>query len=401
MGRQVELKFSLDDLKSVVHEHLHLEDDRIVDIMTAVYIANRFNADPLWMQIVAPPSNAKTELLRAFDGYPQTQFISNLTPSALVSGTIPKGEQPDPSLVYHLNNKLAVLKDFTTILSMRHENQQEIIAQLREMYDGQYSKIFGNGKRVEWNGKFGLLAACTPVWDKHYGLIGTMGDRFLLYRSNSENGRKTGMCALTGVGYEGSMREKIRKALHRFIGQFEKMKSIQFENSEEVKHKLVDLACFCAVCRCPVHRDPYKRDVLYQPEPEGTPRLVKQFAMLGMGLALAHGKTSIDESIFNIIKKVGVDLVPPMRMKLIRYLHRTHAFEFSDEWRPTPDVIEATGIPGRTANEKLEDLMVVGAVNRKRGATDGDDEQGRGRPPWLWQISNTLLDHAGGAEVLK
>jgi hypothetical protein len=132
------LTYLLDELKKIIHKWFYIENDTIIDVVIATYIANRFNTDPVWMMIIAPPSNTKTELLRAFDGHKDAYFISNLTPSTLVSGIIPKRGRPDPSLLPHLNDKIVILKDFTTVLSIRSEQQQEILAQLREAYDGQY-----------------------------------------------------------------------------------------------------------------------------------------------------------------------------------------------------------------------------------------------------------------------
>jgi hypothetical protein len=39
---------------------------------------------------------------------------------------------------------------------------------MASLYDGAYSKDFGNGKHVEWHGKVGLLAGVTPVIDREY-----------------------------------------------------------------------------------------------------------------------------------------------------------------------------------------------------------------------------------------
>jgi len=188
------LEYRLGEVKNVVHKWLMIKDDRVVDVIIATHIANRFQTDPEWLIVIGPPSHTKTELLRAFDGHKDTMFVSNLTPATLVSGItpatlvsgiIPKGKNPDPSLLLKLDGKTMILKDFTTILAMRSENQQEIISQLREIYDGQYSKMFGNGKIVDWKGHVGLLGACTPIYDKHYGVIGSLGDRFLLYRTGN------------------------------------------------------------------------------------------------------------------------------------------------------------------------------------------------------------------------
>ena len=387
------LTFPLNNLKKVVHNWFYIEKDEVIDIVVATYIANRFNTDPLWMMIIAPPSNTKTELLRAFDGHKDAYFISNLTPSTLVSGIIPKKGRPDPSLLPHLNDKIVILKDFTTVLSIRSEQQQEILAQLREAYDGQYSKIFGNGKEINWKGRFGLIAACTPVYDSHYGVIGAMGERFLLYRSESINGGQMGLQAQKIVGREDEMRAEIRNAFQRFIDQFGDLKDTHFVQDETVNLMIVALACFVAYGRCPVARDRYTQCVKYQPMPEGTPRLVKQFMQIGMGLALAHGKNVIDQHIFEYIKKIGRDLIPVQRLAVLNYLWEARAIEFLDRWQITREIADAVNIPGTTTKLLLEDLMVAGALNRKRG------DSSTGRPPYEWQVSQQLGQWIGQAEV--
>ena len=131
----------LADVKRVVNKWLYLEDPYIIDVILSVYVANRIEGDPVWMMLIGPPSSAKTELLRSFDGHENAYFLSSLTPSTLVSGMPQKKNMEDPSLLLKLDDKLLVVKDFTSILSMRSESQQEIIAQLREIYDGKYSKV--------------------------------------------------------------------------------------------------------------------------------------------------------------------------------------------------------------------------------------------------------------------
>ena len=387
------LEYPLTELKTIIHKWFYLEDDRMVDIMAAVYIANRFKADPVWFIVIAPPSNTKTELLRSFDGHKNAFFLSNLTPATLVSGKKTKNN-PEPSLLPKLNDKLVVLKDFTTILSMRSESRQEILAQLRETYDGQYSKAFGTGKTFNWKGRFGLIAACTPVYDSHYGVIGSMGERFLLYRSDSLNGQKMGLQAQKIVGQEEEMRSEIREAVHKFIDQFECLENVSFEKNEDVNNMIISLSCFCAYARCPVERDWHTQHIKYDPMPEGTPRLVKQFMQIGMGLALAYGKNSIDFEVYETVKKIGRDLIPAQRLKILNHLWEERAFEFCNEWKTTREISEAINRPTTTVKLLLEDMMVVGALNR-------DSKQDGSNVPYTWQLTNQICDWIGQSELFE
>lgn len=386
------LEYPLEEVKAAVKPWLFLEDDRIIDVMCATVIANKFKTDPLWIIFIGPPSHAKTELLRGLDGHPSAYFLSNLTPATLVSGKPKKGE--DPSLLPKLTDKTLVMKDFTTVLTMRSESQQEILSQFREIYDGSYSKAFGTGKEFFWKGHVGLIAACTPVYDKHYSVIGSLGDRFMLYRIENSKEEEVGLLAQSIVGQEQRMRGEIREAVHKFLDQFKSLGNIQFEKDEIVNRDIVTLACFCAHARCPVDRDRYSQAVQYAPLPEGPARLVKQFMQLGMALALVHGKRVIDVSIYEILKKVGRDLISAQRLSVLKHLWAEKVFEYIKEWRTTREISDALNMPATTGKLLLEDLMIVGLLNRQRS---GDGETA----PYQWQWSQRGYDYAAGAKVFE
>lgn len=392
LGKKNELQYPLDDLKKVVHKWMYLENDEVIDVMIATHIANKFKADPVWMIIIGPPSHTKTELLRAFDKHPDVYFLSNLTPATLVSGIKPKNGVNDPSLLPKLNDKTLILKDFTTLLSMRSEQQQEIIAQFREIYDGRYTKVFGTGKKVDWQGRVGLIAACTPIYDKHYGMIGTLGDRFLLYRCDEQDNEKMGLQAHKIVGREDVMRDEIRTAVHKFINQFS-IADIHFTQDEQITVMIIQLACFVAIARCPVDRDRYSGAVEYEPMPEGSARLVKQITQIGMALAMIHGKTCIDAEIYDIVKKIGRDLISAQRLKIIKQLWTDRVMDFLDEWRTTKEIAEALNRPSTTTVRLLEDLMVVEVLKRTR---DGEADNS----PYQWQLARPVCDMIETSEVL-
>ena len=169
---------SLKEVKEAAKRFLLLEDDNIIDVATAVYVANKFDSDPLWIFLCGPPSSAKTEILRAMDGHDNVILLSSMTSSTLISGKTIKG-QGNQSLLPKLNGKLLIIKDFGTILTMYREARGEIFAQLREVYDGQFAKAFGTGETISWKGKVGLLAATTPVIDKYMSVNAMLGERFL------------------------------------------------------------------------------------------------------------------------------------------------------------------------------------------------------------------------------
>ena len=142
----------------------------------------------------------------------------------------------------------------------------------------------------------------------------------MLFRSSNPDFQAMGLKTQEMVGMEEEMRMEIQEAFHKFLSQFSGLESITFTQHDIINSKIVALACFCAHARCPVDRDYRTRNVQYIPEPEGPGRLVKQFTQIGKGLSLVHGKTTIEADEYEILQKIGRDLVSPQRLKIIKYL---------------------------------------------------------------------------------
>src|SRR5437899_8992194 len=66
-----------------------------------------------------------------------------------------------------------LIKDFTTVLSMKRDKRSVILSQLREIHDGQFRRDFGTGVTKIWNGRVSIVAAVTPVLDRHYSIFST------------------------------------------------------------------------------------------------------------------------------------------------------------------------------------------------------------------------------------
>jgi hypothetical protein len=380
-----------------VNEYLYLEDDRIVDVLLAAYIANQvIDADPIWLLIIASSSNAKTELLRTFDGLDDAYFLSELTEKTFVSGDKnPKGGQ-NPSLLYRLNNKVLVFKDFTTVLSMYREKRSAIIAQMREIADGKFTKAFGTGDEIDWKGKVGFLGACTHIYFKHHAVINTMGERFLIYRNDSKDYIRMGKKAAEMTGRETEFRNKIRTSIHKYCKQFKNIKVPGRTNvrvQPKIDDKIIHLAKLVAVARTGVDRERSSRTLSYTPHPEGPGRLIKQLKVIAIGLALAHGKSNITKPIFKIVKKIASDAIPELRMEVLQFLWDENAIQNDKDdlstrqkkWIRTSDVATEIKKPTSSVLMVLEDLMTLRIVNRKiDDFARGERERNK---PYLWQIS--------------
>jgi hypothetical protein len=382
----------LNEVKESAENFLLLEDSNIIDVACAVYVANKFHSDPLWMFLTGPPSSAKTEILRAMDGHDSVTLLSSLTPQTLISGKRFK-DGSDPSLLPKLNGNLLIIKDFGTILTMYREARGEIFAQLREVYDGQYAKAFGTGVSIEWKGKLGLLAATTPVIDRYMAVNQMLGERFLHYRVGDENAQGVAGYAFRNVFEEEGDREIFRTCMNGFLAQFDGNLSVDVAEVVGVREKIMAIAILCAHARAAVYRNGYDQTLLSMPQPEGPARLVKQFKLLAMGLATVRGSGEMNNGIYEIVKKTAKDTLPRLRLQVLEALWELYTLDPND-WPKTKDVAMTAGMPVNTAKLELENMHLLRLVQRD---LDGD----RDKAAYIWQPTELMCRLVENSECFK
>ena len=73
------------------------------------------------------------------------------------------------------DGQILVFKDFTIVLEMSRDKRQAVLAQFREIYDGKFDKVWGNGQELHWEGRLGFVAGVTPAIDKHHAVMAILG----------------------------------------------------------------------------------------------------------------------------------------------------------------------------------------------------------------------------------
>ena len=368
----------LDAFKKVCHKWLHIENDEYIDVVFGVAFANRLDVKPVWLYLVAPPGGGKTEIVQSFDGHSSIYALTTLTPHTLMSGKIPEPgkKEEDPSLLPKLDGKILVIKDFTSILSLRHDEVREIFGQLRDAYDGTSRAVYGTGKDISYKSKFGIIAAVTNVIDKHLNLLSILGERFLTYRlpklSETEIEARTEMAAENKSAK--TQEKEIKEAAHAVLD----LKPEPANMSKELKKKLGKIARFVAVARAGIRRDGQKKEIEALPDPEIPTRLVKQFVSLAQGIAMTRERKEVTEDEVRLVGKVALGSIPPMRLEVLRCLMRVY-----------PKSMTAKGIAGKlmlkvnygksTTERRLEDLYVLGIVEKSKADKDP-------LTPWDWSV---------------
>jgi hypothetical protein len=345
----------LEEVVGAFDELLLLPDHGAVYVTLAGVVANYAHGDVVWPLLVGPSGCGKSELITAVTSAPGVWPLSSLTPQTLLSGFERKGT---PASLLLQIGKFGILafKDLTTVLTMHREARSQIIGQLREVADGKTEKNFGNGLRLEWEGKLGFLAGVTPIIDEQHSFISVMGERFLLYRLPEVPRAEIARRSLARRGREPELRQRIRATVGDFLEQFVGCGVLALPDN--LTEHLVVLSDMVTRARSGVPRD-YNGNLAFIPEPEAPTRLAKQLAQLGAALL----KIGVDKTeTGRLIRKAGWDSVPAVRCAVLDCLAR------QPEPVPMSTIQEETGLPERTAARVVEDVVVLGLARREKDA---------------------------------
>jgi hypothetical protein len=353
---------ALHDLLSRFQHYLHMPDTGTVETVLGAYAANVLPGDPVWLMLVGPPSSGKSEILGAIRGLLHLFPAATLTEAALLSG-VRRDEQADDAQGGLLREMggfgILHMKDFTSVLSMNRDTRASLLAALREIYDGSWTRWLGvdGGRSLHWEGKMGLLGGVTQALDSHHGVMAEMGPRFVLYRLPPVDGQEQARRALSRTGKEAEMRDELRQEVRRFVEALPLKAATDqaLTHATHVKEEMEWLplvAEFASRCRSAVERDSYTREVVFVPDPEGPARLVRSAAQLLRGLATI-GVTA--DRGRELVTKVMLDCIPPVRRAVLDYLTGQKGAE-------ARSILESTGLPPQTLRRALEDFRCLGVV---------------------------------------
>jgi hypothetical protein len=362
----------------ICRRHLHLPDPGALYAILGAVAANRMDGDPVWALIIGPPGSGKTELLNGLVRLPDVHPAATMTEAALLSGTPAKQKADDArgGLLRVIGDHGIILcKDFGSVLSMNRDARAMVLAALREIYDGSWTRHVGTdgGRTLHWSGKVGLIAGCTPAIDRHHAVMGSMGERFALYRLPETDGEAQATRALGNFGNEHRIRAEISEAVSDLFAGIA-CDTGPRDLTDAERTRIIDLAGLAVRCRSAIERDPYTRDIELIPEPEAPGRLAGMLARVLAGLE-AIGCPPAD--CWSVLRKLALDSMPAVRRSVLEHLIAT------DKTLTTTAIGEALQYPTTTVRRALEELAAFGVLHRQAGGHGTADTWSP--TEWTWQ----------------
>ena len=358
-AQQTASPYTLAETIAVFKNYLYMPDPGPLCFDLGVVVANHFPGDAVWGLKVGAPGFGKTETLNGISGLQSVKAISTLTVPGLLSGTSKREKHKDArgGLLLEIGNfGIIALKDFGSILSMNRDARAELLAALREIYDGSLTRYVGSdgGRCLHWAGKVGIVGCTTPAIDHAHAVMQTLGERFVLYRMPEEGRGKRAQMALGRGKDEATMRAHIADAVTGLFASISIPDDFPAFTDQETK-SLIALADLTATCRSAVIRDPYRREIELIPGAEVPTRLVvclgklyRAFMLIGMSQQEAWG----------LIKKVALDSMPQIRRNLLEILLQ------HDAGLETKLAAVAAGYPTETTRHALQDLACYNVLQR-------------------------------------
>jgi hypothetical protein len=352
---------------------LYLPDILPLFAVLGTVAANMLEGDPVWLLLIGPPGGGKTELLQPLTALNTVHFTSTLTEASLLSATPTREKTKDATggLLRKIGDWGVLLcKDFTSVLSMNRDSRASVLAALREIYDGCWTRHVGTdgGRTLHWSGKLGLIGACTSIIDSHHAVIAAMGERFIMFRLPAIDEEELTRRALDHQGAEIKMRAELASVTKALFAALPEKSSRPLTDQET--QRLIALATLVVKCRSAVERNGYSREVELIPEAEAPSRLALALSHLFAGLTLI-GASRADS--WRVINRVALDSMPALRKQVIGILAGTSGPV------DTITVAEAIRYPTQTTRRTLEDLTAHGVLSRI--------SQGQGKAD-LWRLSD-------------
>jgi hypothetical protein len=366
---------------------LYLPDPEIIDVIYGTVLANRLDGDPLWLLVVGPPGCGKTAGLLTLSKAFSVMTTTTITPATLISGMKLAGGA-DPSLIPKLDGKVLIIKDFTTILSMRREAREEIFGILRDAYDGEIEKWFGHGVHRHYKSKFGILAGVTAKIEEMSNEHTVVGERFVKYymrpggASRINVGEPAIRRVVANLGKESAKRDELTEISRLFLDADITMEPPKIGKYEA--DKIIALAQWTAAMRGAVARDKYTKKLVHLPATEIGTRLAGQYCKLASGLAMFRGRAEVTHEDLLVVAKVARDSAPDLRQTFIREMYVRQ----SNNWITSNELADAVRLPNDTVYDALVDANMLGLVNRK--AHGGQV---------TWQLSKSMMRIMHGLDL--
>jgi hypothetical protein len=358
----------LSDLHALLDQYVsaptrHDDLDLVLAAVYAVHLGTEDGRPPFWLLFVDPPASGKTAIVMSVrPATDRVVFLDALTAESFMSGAVSKQGAKAAKLLPQLHHKCLVVKDLTTLFSMKHDLVRKILGDLQSIYDGEYSKAIGTGfdgkAVIESQSYFGFVGCITPAaLQGHQRYLANIGTRFLIYQ------RPPMTSADRARGYE-LQNQADRAALKTVLQEkaCEHVKALFEEKPRATLPRAVDLYLrtlseYVRLGRTPVFKDEDGGRVLGVAEEPF--RVYQQLRLAVEALAVVRGHAEVMAADVDVVRRLALSSILHRRYEAMRALQQ------APDQTLTPALAgEAMRLGDDQTRTWLKDLVDVGLLQK-------------------------------------
>lgn len=351
-------------------------DRSVLDLVIATYIAAKLRTiPPIWLMLVGAPSSFKTELVRLID-LPEIYSLDTLTENAFASGYVrPDGTDPD-DLLPRLDGKCFVIKDLTTLFSLKEDTIKKILGDLTSIFDGKYEKFTATRGEVRYFSQFSMVTCITPaILSKHHNYMHQLGGRFFFIRvpELSPDMLKQGHV----IAWDATNREErikyARQIVSTYCHQLSEKAIVLYPKIQPEAPAIQEWINIAADFIARARGTTTTKHLSFEKETEGTGkekidyyevsnpqieqpwRILNQLRSLARVLAVMRERTEVTQAELESLKAITISSMPIDRAVVVAELLR------EDKLIPR-EVGERINKSAKTAGRDLKELVALGLV---------------------------------------
>jgi len=359
---------------------------------------------PFPLVLIGPPSSGKTTVLNFFNELDGVSYTTDgFTSSALVSmhmGT-KKSELSKNDLLPRMRRKVVLVRDMSVLFSKRDEDLRDLIGKLTRVFDGE-GLVMDSGPHGErgyiGDYSFMMLAASTPIRNRVWRLMGSLGSRFFFqhFPTKTKNDAELAnqLAGLPSKTKEHACREATTEIVRTLWQEYPTgIDWLRSADPDECLNFITQCGRLLSCLRSEpgtLQHDGNKKfiDEFVEPNIEQPDRVINLLYNFARGHALACGRTQLTEEDLPLILRISLDSTPPTRMALIRALITNKGSLNTEQ----AQVI--LGKANQLAGREMEILRILGICKSVSAHT------GVGRPHntiefaegFTWLLSERFID---------
>jgi len=356
-GAKEEVYGSLEEVYQEYDRFYHVEDYRKIDLLLATTLSVNTPDKNVWLMFVGASGVGKSMMTNPINHVKSgnmdvAHMVSDITTNTLVSGQ--GGKENDLAPV--LDGRIMYVPDMSTIVGKRSEDQREIFAQLRNLYDGKAKKETGShGNNPEYQVDVSFIGNVTPAIFSKQLIHQDMGTRFLYYEINDFN--KEEVFDKIWKGTEKSEDEKakeIAEVIENFLAECEN-REIDEIGTEE-KEEIETVAEWTAKMRASGEFDRRNEELKSSVVPEEPTRILKQFKKIYENL-LKLDSNYEEERALSIVRKIGASSIDPDKRRIFIEL------DSSDSGLEIGELMDRTDLGRKAVKRRLLEMTNVGVID--------------------------------------